>query len=183
MTSLTLLLSFSCCRSIAKTSSGKIARQWVRRAYLQGSGGGDGSGYGGSSSGGLKVVAEWNVALDSANAATAATASSAADDGLEATTVAVPRSTTIDQDNSSSSSGGDDDRAIDPTGLSVIEVLPQLQKAVAECLEAQAAEAQIDAGGSKRASVVTVAPSSLSPDVSLVALGMDRYDSIYLLMM
>ena len=152
-------------RSIAKTSSGKIARQWVRRAYLQGaSSGSDGSGYG---SGGLKVVAEWNVALDSANAATGGQVySSAADDGLEAATAAVPRSTTIDYDHDhqdgSSSSGVSE--AIDPTGLSVNEVLPQLQRAVAECLEAQAAEAQIDAGGSHRAQVVAVEASGLSPD-------------------
>ena len=151
----------------------------MRRAYLQGSGDGDGSSYG--IGGGLKVVAEWNVAFDNTDATTGAS-SSAVDDGLEATTAAVPR---FDSDHQDSSSSGDGQTAavvvaIDPTGLSIQEVLPQLQRAVAECLEAQAAEAQIDAGGSHRAAVVTVAPSSLSPDASLVALGMDSMRGIQL---
>ena len=146
----------------------------MRRAYLQGSSNSssDGNGYGGS---GLKVVAEWNIALDSANASSAP-ASSATDDGLEA---AVTRSTTID-DNQDNNNNNGDGGAIDPTGMSVSEVLPQLQRAVAECLEAQAAEAQIDAGGTHRAAVVAVDSSSLSPDVSLVALGMDSMRGIQL---
>ena len=153
----------------------------MRRAYLQGSSNSssDGNGYGGS---GLKVVAEWNIALDSANASSAP-ASSATDDGLEA---AVTRSTTTiddhqDNNNNNNNNNNNGDRgAIDPTGLSVSEVLPQLQRAVAECLEAQAAEAQIDAGGTHRAAVVAVDSSSLSPDVSLVALGMDSMRGIQL---
>ena len=42
-------------RSITKTSSGKIARQKVRKAYLEG---GDGPG------GGMSVVAQWSALLD-----------------------------------------------------------------------------------------------------------------------
>ena len=122
------------------------------------------------------MVAEWNIALDSANASSAP-ASSATDDGLEA---AVTRSTTTIDDNQDNNNSNGDGGAIDPTGMSVSEVLPQLQRAVAECLEAQAAEAQIDAGGTHRAAVVAVDSSSLSPDVSLVALGMDSMRGIQL---
>ena len=137
-------------RTVAKTSSGKIARQKVRGAYLRGD---------------LKVVAEWS----------SADAAGAADDGLEVATA-----TKVAADGGGSTHTSTNAGAVDPTGMAAEELLPALQQAVAECLEAQAAEAEIDAGGAKRASVKKIDPLRLSPDASLVALGMDSMRGIQL---
>ena len=143
-------------RSVAKTSSGKIARQKVRGAYLRGE---------------LQVVAEWSTA----------DAAGAEDDGLEvAATTATHKTSGISASSSSSGDSNSNAGAIDPTGMAAEELLPALQQAVAECLEAQAAEAEIDAGGAQRAPVKKIDPRRLSPDASLVALGMDSMRGIQL---
>jgi acyl carrier protein len=72
--------------------------------------------------------------------------------------------------------------AIDPTGMTLEEVLPLLRRAVAECLDAQFAEAAVETatGGSKGGLLTKVDPHSLSPDRPLTSLGMDSMRGIQL---
>jgi 1-acyl-sn-glycerol-3-phosphate acyltransferase len=88
-------------RSIQKTTSGKIARQWVRRAYLEGK---------------LNELHQWNAMNDALN-----------DDDYFVEDAVPVKMSLMDASDSAADLNPD---AIDPTGLPLEQILVDVQKAV-----------------------------------------------------
>lgn len=105
--------------------------------------------------------------------------SSIAEDGLEGFVPAHPNRPSADPTGEgvgTEGAGG----PLDPTGLPLEEILLSLQQAVAECLDAEAAENSLMDDSRGTGATGKQDPSLLSLDKSLVALGMDSMRGIQL---